>query len=234
MNRKSMSNAISKVGKRAVLVLKILTVIFLIIPVVVAIYSSFLKSLISYLPVEGFTLEWYSFLTHRDFLSSLQRSLILGLAATSTSLFIGTLASMALARYNFKGKDLFNVFLFFTPLVVPGVVKGISLLVYFNAIGLGDPNLRLYLAHIIITLPYVVRVVYPSFYGLDRSIEEASRNLGANELQTFWKITLPLIRPGLLAAVVLGFWSSIDDIAVSIFLYTSRTMLFPIPVLTWT
>jgi putative spermidine/putrescine transport system permease protein len=120
-----------------------------------------------------------------------------------------------------------------SPIMIPPVVKGLSFTFYFAIIGLRPGFASLLLAHIVITLPYVIRVVYPCFYGLDRSLEEASRNLGATGVQTFWKVTFPLIRPGVFAGAIFSLIMSIDDVGVSIFLITPDTTNVSVLLLTW-
>src|SRR5260370_20073559 len=105
-------------------------------------------------------------------------------------------------------------------MMIRPVVKGLWFALYFAVIGLRPGWASLLVAHIVITLPYVVRVVYPCFHGLDRSLEEASRNLGATEVQTFWRITFPLIRPGVFAGAIFSVIMSIDDVRLGICLLT--------------
>jgi putative spermidine/putrescine transport system permease protein len=105
--------------------------------------------------------------------------------------------------------------------MIPPVVKGLAFTLYFAIIGLRPGFASLLLAHIVITLPYVIRMVYPCFYGLDRTLEFT--NLGANEFQTFMRVTLPLIKSRILAGAIFSVIMSIDDVGVSIFLITPDT-----------
>jgi putative spermidine/putrescine transport system permease protein len=213
--------------------LKVFAVLFLLLPLVVAAHQAFLPTVASELvPENGFTLRWFGVLGHPDFLSAVWMSLVIAVAATIVSLVCGTLAALALARSSFRGRELINM-IFLSPMMIPPVVKGLSFVLYFGIVGLRPGFTSLLLAHIVITLPYVIRVVYPCFYGLDRSLEEASRNLGASDFQTFWKITFPLIRPGVFAGGIFSFIMSIDDVGVSIFLITPETTNLSVLLLTW-
>jgi putative spermidine/putrescine transport system permease protein len=224
----------ARVGSVAVKGLQVFAILFLLLPLVVAMHQAFLPTVaFELLPDSGFTFRWFGVLARAEFLNAVAVSLLIAVIATAVSLVCGTLAALALARGSFRGREVVNM-IFLSPIMIPPVVKGVSFTLYFAIIGLRPGFASLLLAHIVITLPYVIRVVYPCFYGLDRSIEEASRNLGANDLQTFTRITLPLIRPGLLAGAIFSFIVSIDDVGVSIFLMTPDTTNLSVLLLTWT
>jgi putative spermidine/putrescine transport system permease protein len=213
--------------------LKVFAVLFLLVPLVVAAHQAFLPTVaFEVVPAAGFTLRWFGVLGHPDFLSAVGVSLVIAVVATAVSLVCGTLAALALARSAFRGREAINMVLL-SPIMIPPVVKGLSFTFYFAIIGLRPGLASLLLAHIVITLPYVIRVVYPCFYGLDRSLEEASRNLGATGVQTFWKVTFPLIRPGVFAGAIFSLIMSIDDVGVSIFLITPDTTNVSVLLLTW-
>jgi putative spermidine/putrescine transport system permease protein len=226
-------DVVSRVAIVAVRGLKAFAVLFLLLPLVVAAHQAFLPTVaFELVPQQGFTLRWFGILAHPDFLSAVQVSLVIAAVATIVSLVCGTLAALALARSSFPGRELINM-IFLSPMMIPPVVKGLSFVLYFGIVGLRPGYASLLLAHVAITLPYVIRVVYPCFYGLDRSLEEASRNLGASDFQTFWKITFPLIRPGVFAGAIFSFIMSIDDVGVSIFLITPDTTNVSVLLLTW-
>jgi putative spermidine/putrescine transport system permease protein len=229
----SFEDLLSHLAIVAVKGLKVFAVLFLLLPLVVAAHQAFLPTVASELvPENGFTLRWFGVLGHPDFLSAVWVSVVIAVAATIVSLVCGTLAALALARSSFRGRELINM-IFLSPMMIPPVVKGLSFVLYFGIVGLRPGFTSLLLAHIVITLPYVIRVVYPCFYGLDRSLEEASRNLGASDFQTFWKITFPLIRPGVFAGGIFSFIMSIDDVGVSVFLITPETTNLSVLLLTW-
>lgn len=229
----SLEDVVSRLAIVAVKGLKVFAVLFLLLPLVVAAHQAFLPTVaFELVPENGFTLRWFGVLGHPEFLSAVWVSLVIAVVATIVSLVCGTLAALALARSSFRGREFINM-IFLSPMMIPPVVKGLSFVLYFGIVGLRPGFTSLLLAHIVITLPYVIRVVYPCFYGLDRSLEEASRNLGASDFQTFWKITFPLIRPGVFAGAIFSFIMSIDDVGVSIFLITPDTTNVSVLLLTW-
>ena len=213
--------------------IRVVAVLFLLLPLVVAAHQAFLPTVaFEVLPRNGFTIRWFGVLGQPEFLSAVGVSLLIAVVATTISLVCGTLAALALARSSFRGREFINMVLL-SPIMIPPVVKGLSFTLYFAVVGLHPGLASLLLAHIVITLPYVIRVVYPCFYGLDRSLEEASRNLGATDVQTFWRITFPLIRPGVFAGAIFSLIMSIDDVGVSIFLITPDTTNLSVLLLTW-
>jgi len=224
---------VSRLAVVLVKALKVFAVLFLLLPLVVAAHQAFLPTVaFEVVPENGFTLRWFAVLGHPEFVNAVWISLVIAVVATIISLVCGTLAALALARSSFRGREFINM-IFLSPVMIPPVVKGLSFVLYFGIIGLRPGFTSLLLAHIVITLPYVIRVVYPCFYGLDRSLEEASRNLGASDFQTFWKITFPLIRPGIFAGAIFSFIMSVDDVGVSIFLITPDTTNVSVLLLTW-
>ena len=171
--------------------------------------------------------------SRRDFVSSLGVSLLVGTLSSAISLGIGIPASLVLVRQRFKGREILQV-LFISPLAIPAIVIGVSLLDFFVLLEVHEPLTRLLVGHVIITLPYVVRVISASLQGLDRRLEEAAMNLGATEVTTFQKITLPLMKSGIIAAIVFAFQTSFNDISVSIFLIGTHFSTLSIVLLTWT
>lgn len=211
----------------------IFTLLFISFPLIIALVMSFSSSALAF-PPPGFSLRWYEPLPARqDFIQSLGTSGIVAVCASGVSLGIGIPASLVMVRHQFKGRELLQV-LFLSPLVIPGIVIGVSLLDFFISLRIYDAFPRLLIAHVIITLPYVIRVVSACLWGFDRTLEEAALNLGANEIQTFTKITLPLMKSGIIAAIVFAFQTSFNDIAVSVFLTSATFTTLPIVLLSWT
>lgn len=159
-----------------------------------------------------------------------RNTLTIAFVSTIISTLIGTLAAIALQRYNFKMKTFSEVSLYI-PIVIPEIVMGIGILVLFSqmftllnsALSLsGDSQLTLGLAtvivsHIAFSIPFVTLVVRARLHGFDKSIEEASMDLGANEIITFWRVTLPSIMPGVLSGALLAFTLSLDDFVITFF-----------------
>jgi ABC-type spermidine/putrescine transport system permease subunit II len=155
----SFEDLMSRLAIVAVKGLKVFAVLFLLLPLVVAAHQAFLPTVASELvPENGFTLRWFGVLGHPDFLSAVWMSLVIAVAATIVSLVCGTLAALALARSSFRGRELINM-IFLSPMMIPPVVKGLSFVLYFGIVGLRPGFTSLLLAHIVITLPYVIRVV---------------------------------------------------------------------------
>ncbi len=211
---------------------RILVIVFLLLPIVITIYTSFLPVVGSLSPFQGFTLKWFSFLGRGDFISAIETSIVIAFFATIISLVSGLLAAYTLTRYKLGGGNLLNSF-FLSPALVPGVVMGLCFLVFFRNIGFGNALINLILAHVVITFPYVLRAIYPCFYGIDRSLEEAAISLGASKLHVFRKVTLPLIMPGIISSIVFSAALSIDDVAVTTFLITSDVTPASITLLGW-
>jgi len=196
-------------------------------PIVVA-ASSFNPTAFAPFPPHGLSLRWFeAFLGDRGLMLGIRSSIFFAVLSTVFSLTIGTLASFAIARYDFKGKNLLDAFIL-SPLVFPEVALGNALLTYFTVLDFRNHIIILLIGQTIVALPYVFRVILPSFYGISRSFEEAAMNLGADEIQTFLRITLPLIKPGLVAGAVLGFSASFNNFAVSVFLVDVATQTLPV------
>jgi len=153
---------------------------------------------------------------------SLEIAALSSLAATA----LGTLMALALARYRFRGRGVVNL-LIFVPLTTPEIVMGSSLLTLFLNQNVNTGFVTILIAHIMFNISYVVVTVKARLAGFDRHLEEAAMDLGANEWTTFWKVTLPLIAPGVLAAGLLAFALSIDDFVITYF-NSGATITFPL------
>jgi len=153
--------------------------------------------------------------------------LILAVSATLASMVLGVAAAYAIHKRMLPGSDAITSFLM-APLVVPSVVVGVALLQYFTLVGWRGSFFALILAHTIITVPYIVRSVLASLSGIDPSLEEAARVLGANGPSAFRLVTLPLIKPGLVAGALFAFVTSMENVPVTIFLASARQTTLPI------
>ncbi len=202
--------------------------LFLLAPIVVVIIASFSDRAYLVFPPKGFSLRWYSyFFNSREFTDSLRLSIQLGLLTTAVSSVLGVMASLALVSLRFRGVEALRA-LFASPLMVPGIVVGIAMLIYFNRIHMGGTFASLLLAHVALTVPYVIRIVSAGLQSFDRSIEEAAMNLGASRLRALLDITLPLIKGSVMAAAVFAFIISFDEVVVTLFLAGPR--MTPLPV----
>jgi len=207
-------------------------IIFLQIPVIVVVLASFSETTYLTIPPQGLTLKWFeAVLTDTTYLTAIRNSLLLALGSTLISLVLGVAASYALFRKMLPGTEVLTSLLM-SPLIVPSVVIGVALLQYFTLVGLRGGFLVLLIAHVVITVPYIVRSALASLSGIDLSVEEAARVLGANGLTTFRLITLPLIKPGLVAGALFAFVTSMENVPVTIFLAGPRQTTLPILIFT--
>jgi len=165
----------------------------------------------------GFTLKWYGDLfADKAIWAATRNTLIVGLTSTLVSTLIGTAAALALHRYDFRGKGFSEAALYLA-IMIPEVVLGIALLAFFAQTGfsLGLPTIIT--GHIVFSLPFVALTVRARLPGMNRSLEEAAMDLGANEVVTFWRVTLPLIMPGVLSGALLAFTLSLGDCVITMF-----------------
>ena len=194
----------------------ILIYIYIYLPIIILMIFSFNSQKIN-VHWEGFSLHWYGQLFQdSDVILATRNSLIIAIVSTVIATVIGTLAALALQRYRFPGYTLSESTLYI-PVIIPEVVMGISLLVFFSLIKFSLGLMTITLAHIAFSIPFVTLVVRARLHGFDKSIEEASMDLGGNELVTFWRITLPTIMPGVLAGALLAFTLSLDDYVITYF-----------------
>ena len=166
---------------------------------------------------EGWTLDWYRRLAANELiLSSVRNSLIVGVVSTAAATVIGTLVALALGRYEFRGKG-FTRNLLYLPIIIPEIVLGAALVTFFGVVAFRLSLWTVVMAHVVFSISYVAIVVRARLSGFDRSLEEAALDLGARPLQTFWRVTLPLITPGIVAGALLSFTISIDDYVITSF-----------------
>jgi spermidine/putrescine transport system permease protein len=202
---------------------------FLHIPILVLVVFSFNDSKFSASWV-GFTLDWYSRLLQRpDIIRGLKASLIVGGVSTVISAVLGTLVALALARHRFRGRTAFEGFLY-VPIVTPEIVVGISLLILFALVKIPLGLTTITIAHVAFSLSFVVIVVLARLEGMDQNLEEAAMILGADEITTFWRVTVPQLWPGILSGALLAFTMSFDDFVITSFVSGSGSSTLPIVV----
>ena len=222
-----MDVALSRTGARLLRVFFALVVLFLYAPIVILLIFSFNKSAVPTFPLSGFTLHWYhEFLVNSDLRGALETSAIVAAVSSTGAVALGVVASLALTRRPFHGKNAVSALLL-SPLVMPYVVFGISLLLLFHTIGVPRSLLTVVIGHIVISLPYTILVLVPRLDQVDVAFEEAAADLGAGPLQTFRLITLPLILPAIVSAFLIAFTTSFDEYAVASFVVGAR-LTFPI------
>ena len=176
---------------------------------------------------QGFTLKsWKNPFAFADLTDALVTSIQVAVISTIVATIIGTLMALALVRYQFRGRAPINFFIFI-PLATPEVVLGASLLSLFISVGFARGLTTILIAHVMFNISFVVVTVRSRLIGFDRSLEEAAQDLGANGTQTFLRVTLPLIAPGVLAAALLAFALSIDDFVITNF-NAGSTVTYPL------
>ncbi len=209
-----------------------LVLIFLYLPIIVVVLYSFNANASRY-PTEftGFSLQYYRalFKDTKGLLDALKTSLILAVCSCGISMVIGTLGAVGMSRSHFRGQGALET-LSILPIMVPEIILGMAFLAVFTAVGLHFGMLTLILAHVTFCTPYIFIIVKGRLVGLDPSLAEASRDLGASQMRTFFEITLPLIMPGVLSGVALAFAMSMDDFVISFFVNVATTTTLPIKI----
>ena len=202
------------------------------IPVLVMIQFSFNDATRNY-SWEGFTTAWYgklfSFRNH-DLWEALVYSLVIAVVATVISVVIGVLGGIGLKKFHFRGKKFINLMLY-VPIVVPEIVLAVSMLIIFMTIGIKLGMGTIVIGHCTFCIPYAVVTIKGRISGDNDTLQEASMDLGANRVQTFWRVTIPSIMPGIMSAAFLSFTLSIDDVIMSNMLASARQSTLPVLIL---
>lgn len=208
--------------------LAIVATVFLLLPVLFVVLHSFSPSRYFQWPPQGFSLEWHQkFYNSEMFMSAARNSFLMALIVTPLSLVIGIPASYALVRSEFRGKVIIQQIIL-SPLIIPGVVTGVSLLSLLSAAGMRIGLLGLCLGMLVFALPFSIRALSANLLGLDSRIEEAARNLGAGPVRTFFSIVLPQLKSGILAASVFVFVEALDNFSIAVFLSNDSTKVLPV------
>ena len=203
--------------------------VFVFIPVIVMVAFSF-NSLPSNQHWESFTLDYYSKLfSDSEMIQVLINSLTLAVVSTLAAIFIGTLGAYALCRLKFKGRSFLN-FMVFVPMVIPEIVIAVAFLGLTGAAGISKGFGVMVCAHTIFILPYIIVTLKSRFADYDVSIEEASLDLGANQIYTFIHIICPMILPGIFTGGLMAFSLSFDDLIVSNFLSNTGYTTLPVKI----
>jgi len=199
---------------------------FLYLPLVIVVIYSFNDSQMNAEWV-GFTLHWYRKLFADDqMLQAAANSLIIGLVSSAASTVLGTMAGFALHRYKSRVLQL----LVLTPIAIPEILVGVSLLIFFVMLNVSLGMLSITLAHIAFSLGFVAIVVRARLAGMDESLTEAARDCGATPWQAFRRVTLPLIMPGVVAGALMAFTLSIDDFVITFFTAGANIQTLPLQI----
>ncbi|MCY8005268.1 ABC transporter permease [Bacillus haynesii] len=209
----------------------LLVYLFLALPVFVIILSAFSPDEYPKFPPSGVSLRWFAgVFSSSGWMESIWVSCLLLLVVTPLAVILGTVAAYALARLNFPGKQAIQA-LILSPLMIPQIALGVSFLYLLTMIGMNGTFAGLAAGHMLISLPYVVRTVGVSMANVDPKLELASMNLGAGPWHTFFYVTLPLIKPGIIAGAVFAAVTSFGEISISLFV--SSPAVTPVPVRTF-
>ena len=206
--------------------------IYLLLPIMIVFLASISETAYITFPPKSITVKWFAkALSDAQYAKGFKFSFLLASVTVSISMIIGTLAAFSIMRYRFPGRSLINSFIL-SPLIFPMIIIGIALLQFYSMLRVAGSFWGLVFGHVVITFPYVVRTVTASLYRFDESLEEAAMTLGANRLKTFFQITLPLIRPGIIAGAIFAFIVSFDNVPVSIFLLGVKEITLPVVIFT--
>ncbi len=217
-------------GRYAFLGLLVLLYVFLIAPIVIVVMASLNAGRFLVFPPEGLSLQWYAkFLDSGPFVRSFLFSLRLAAVVTLIATMIGTAAALYVVRHARQRGAL--RMLLVAPLQLPGIMTALALLIFYYGIGLGGTSyLGLLMGHVVVCTPYAFLTVSAVLYNFDRSLEEAARSLGAGTFTTFRRVTLPIIKGGVISGAVFAFITSFDQFPISLLLSGVGTTTLPIQV----
>ena len=208
-----------------------LVLVFLYLPIVVMIAMAFNRSALYELPFT-FDLVWFKALAQNDrLLQASWNSVWIACVNATIATTLGTLAAYAFARYDFHAKRLLQILLF-PPITIPWLIIGTSMLIFFFWTGIGRGLHAILLGHVALSLPYVIVVVSARFANFGPQLEEAAASLGATPWQTFWRVTVPVLLPGIIAAGLFAFAVSFDQFVISYFLAPPGTSTLPVEIYT--
>lgn len=216
-----------RIGKRVLSLQALLSYLFLYLPIVILIVFSFNDSK-SVFKWAGFTTHWYlDLFQDQRIMSALKNSLIVAFTSTLLSTVFGTMVSIVLERYQFPGKLPFDALLYL-PIVIPDITMAVMLLVFFVTIKLPLGLPTIIISHVAFNISFVSVTVRARLAGLDPALEEAAQDLYANEWQTFWRVTFPLLLPGIISGALMAFTLSLDDYVITFFTAGARSTTLPL------
>jgi putative spermidine/putrescine transport system permease protein len=210
------------------LVFNALFLAFILAPLVVVIAVSFTDKGYISMPFDGASLRWFrAILQNEDIVDAFWLSIRLALVAATLGVALAVPAALAIARYRFPGRGALTGF-FLSPMMIPAVVLGIAFLRFLSLLGLGGSFWALCATHVIIVVPYALRLALSSAVGLDRDAERAALSCGASRFTAFRRVVLPMIRTGVVGGWVLSFIQSFDELTMTIFVATPGTTTLPV------
>lgn len=223
-----MSARLSGGGGFIIYVAAAATLAFVVAPLLVVVTLSFSEANLAIFPPVGFTTSWYEqVIADEEFQHAFVVSVVLALAATATSFVLGVPAAYALNRWAVPGARAIEAMLL-SPFILPILITGLALLQFMAAMRMRDAAVNLFVGHVLVTLPYLIRTVTASLKQVDRTLEEAALTLGAPPWKVFWRVTVPQIVPGIAAGCLFAFMVSFDDFPISFWLANAETVPLPI------
>jgi putative spermidine/putrescine transport system permease protein len=210
------------------LIFHALFIAFIMAPIVIVCLVAFTPQGYLSLPTNGLSLRWFRAIAdYPEFVRALRDSLWLAALSSTIAVLFAVPAALAVARHRFAGRDAMLAF-FMSPLMIPPVVLGIAFLRFFTTIGIGGTLVGLLLSHIVIVLPFALRLVLVACTGIDSAVEQAAISLGAGPITVFRRVTLPLILPGVVSGWVLAFITSFDEVTMTVFIASPSTITLPV------
>jgi putative spermidine/putrescine transport system permease protein len=195
-----------------------LTLLYLILPVLAIVPLSFSSSTFLVYPIPGFSFRWYENLfASVEWRTAAKNSFIVAPAATVAATILGTLAAVGLTKAHFRGKAIVMAVLI-SPMIVPVVVVGVGMYLFFAPLGLANTYAGLIAAHTALGVPFVVTTVMATLQGFNQNLVRASLSLGADPITTFFRVTLPVVAPGVISGALFAFATSFDEVVVTLFL----------------
>lgn len=203
-------------------------ILFVIIaPALVIIPQSFTSLNYFVYPIKEFSLKWYvKFFENSEWITSLERSIVIALLVAVLATIIGTLAALAVNKLNFKGKNLF-LNLMLTPMIVPVVITGVALYASFAKVGLNNSILGLVMAHSLLAIPMVFLTMSSALARFDTNLELVAMSMGSTPIGAFFKVTVPGVKSSLVTSALLSFVTSLDEVVVTIFVSGADTKTLP-------
>jgi putative spermidine/putrescine transport system permease protein len=204
-----------------------LVLLYLMFPILVVIPLSFSAGTYLSFPPPGFSLRWYAnFFGRTDWVSAASLSLWVGAAVMLLATALGVPAALALVRSDFRGKTFLTGFII-SPLIAPVIIVAIGIYFFYARLALVGNPVALVVAHTALAVPFVVINVSATLQAFDERLEQAAMNLGATPWRTFWQVTFPIIRPGVLAGALFAFISSFDELVVALFVSGTSAVTLP-------
>ncbi|WP_407159322.1 ABC transporter permease [Bradyrhizobium sp. STM 3557] len=217
-----------RIGRSLYLAVNIATLTFMLAPIAIVVVFALNPTPFIQFPPVGISLRWFEkFFSARDFMHALAFSLEVAVLTTVAATVLGASAALAIARGNLPGSRLVLATML-SPLMLPAILTGLALFQTYVLLDVGRPLWGLVAGHTLVTIPYVVRTTLAVLHNFDLRLEEAAQNLGASPTRTFFEVTLPLVKPGVMAGGIFAFIVSFDQFPVSLFLVSPNSETLPI------